>query len=67
MALRTESLLAIRLLLVSNGIILTAVGVLFVLYVDRPAGFIGAAGFWAVAAILFGCVRRTDPYRPGHW
>jgi hypothetical protein len=67
MAMRPTSLMAIRLLLVSNGLILTVVGALFMIYVDRPAGPIAAACIWGVAAVLFGCVRRTDPYRPGHW
>jgi hypothetical protein len=67
MAVRPTSLIAIRLLLVSNAIILTLVGGLSMFYVDRPAGPIAGAGFWVLAAILFGCVRRTDPYRPGHW
>jgi tellurite resistance protein TehA-like permease len=67
MALRPTSLMVVRLLLVSNGLVLAVVGGISLAYVDRPAGLIGAGIFWLAAAILFGCVRRTDPYRPGHW
>jgi hypothetical protein len=57
------SLLVIRYLLVSNALILTAVGFVSLLYVERPAGFVAAAGCWLLAGLLFGAVPLTDPYR----
>jgi hypothetical protein len=57
------SLLVVRYLLVSNGLILTVVGFVSLLYVERPAGFLLAAGFWLFAGLLFGSVPLTDPYR----
>jgi hypothetical protein len=55
--------MVIRLLLITNGMLLTIVGVLCLLYVERPAGLVGAGVVWAVAATLFACVHLTDYYR----
>jgi hypothetical protein len=57
------SLLVVRYLLVGNGCIVSAVGVIAVLYVERPAGILVAAGAWLLAGLLFGAVPFTDPYR----
>jgi hypothetical protein len=57
------SLLVLRYLLVSNGLIVIAVGFVCLLYVERPAGFLLAGGFWLLAGLLFGGVPLTDPYR----
>lgn len=57
------SLLVVRYLLVSNGLLVIAVGFVCLLYVERPAGFLLAAGFWLLAGLLFGAVPLTDPYR----
>ena len=57
------SLLVIRYLLISNGLLLVALGFVSLLYVDRPAGILLAGGFWLFAGLLFGAVPRTDPYR----
>ena len=57
----------LRLLLVSNGLVLTAVGGISLAFVEHPAGVIGAAGCWISAAVLFGLLPLTDPYRePRH-
>lgn len=57
------SLLVVRYLLVSNGLLVIAVGFVCLLYVERPAGFLLAGGFWLLAGLLFGAVPLTDPYR----
>ncbi len=57
------SLLVVRYLLISNGLLLIAVGFVSLLYVERPAGILLGAGFWLIAGLLFGGVPRTDPYR----
>jgi hypothetical protein len=57
------SLLVVRYLLISNGLLLVAVGFVSLLYVDRPAGILLAGGFWLFAGLLFGTVPLTDPYR----
>ncbi len=57
------ALFVLRLLLVSNGVVLTAVGGISLAFVERPAGVIGAAGCWVFAGCLFGLVPLTDPYR----
>jgi hypothetical protein len=56
-------LMVIRLLLVSNAIIVSVVGLLAALYVERPSGFVVAGLAWTFAAVLLGCVPLTDPYR----
>jgi lipopolysaccharide export LptBFGC system permease protein LptF len=61
---RIGVLFVLRLLLVSNAIVVTAVGGLSLAYVERPAGVIGAALCWLFAGCLLGLVPRTDPYRP---
>ena len=60
---RLGTLLVLRVLLVSNTLILVAVGGLSLAYVDRPAGVIGAALCWVVAGGLLGLLPLTDPYR----
>jgi hypothetical protein len=55
--------MVIRLLLITNGILLGVVGLISFLYVERPAGLVGAGVVWVVAATLFGCVHLTDFYR----
>jgi hypothetical protein len=58
-----STLLVIRLLLIANGLLLGAVGLISFLYVQRPAGLVGAGLVWVTAAVLFGCIRFTDYYR----
>jgi hypothetical protein len=61
------ALFVLRLLLVSNAVVLTAVGGISLAFVERPAGVIGAAGCWVFAGCLLGLVPLTDPYRrPRH-
>jgi hypothetical protein len=60
------SLLVVRYLLVSNGLLLIAVGFMCLLSVERPAGSLFAAGFWVLSGLLFGAVPLTDPYRHEH-
>jgi hypothetical protein len=56
-------LIVLRLLLIANGLILLAIGALYVVYGSRPAGL--AVGITLVAAgvALWACVPLTDPYR----
>ena len=57
------SLLVIRSLLVANGLILLAVGALYIRFGSRVGGLIAGCVLIGVAALLFGCVPLTDPYR----
>lgn len=57
------SLLVIRYLLVSNGILITVIGFICLLWVERPAGFLIAGAAWLASGLLFGAVPYTDPYR----
>jgi hypothetical protein len=57
------SLLAIRLLLIGNGLTLIAVGGLYVGYGDRPSGLVVGGVLISAGLGLFACVPLTDPYR----
>lgn len=57
------ALLAVRLLLISNGVILIAIGVLYALYGSRPAGLVVGGLLVALGSGLLACVPLTDPYR----
>jgi hypothetical protein len=60
-------MMVLRLLVVSNAVVVTAVGGLSFAYVERPAGQIGAALCWVFAGGLLGLLPLTDPYRvPRH-
>lgn len=61
------ALMVMRILLVSNAVTLTVVGFLSLLYVERPAGLVGAVGLWSGAGCLLGCVPYTDPHRGDPW
>jgi hypothetical protein len=52
----------IRLLLVGNGVALTAIGALYVVYGSRPSGLVIGGVLLAAAFVLFGLVRLTSPY-----
>lgn len=57
------SLLVIRFLLIGNGAVLLAIGVLYVVYGARPGGLVVGAVLVSASLVLFACVRLTDPYR----
>ena len=57
------ALLVLRLLLVSNAVVLAAVGGIAVAFVERPAGVIAAGCCWVGAGCLLGLLPLTDPYR----
>lgn len=61
------ALMVMRILLVSNAVTLTVVGFLSLLYVERPAGIVGAAALWLFAGGLLGCVPYTNPHRGDPW
>jgi hypothetical protein len=60
---RLGTLFVLRLLLVSNAIVVTTIGGISLAFVERPAGIIGAAGCWLFAGCLLALVPYTDPYR----
>jgi hypothetical protein len=60
---RIGVLFVLRLLLVSNAIVVIAVGGISLAFVQRPEGVIGAALCWMFAGCLLGLLPRTDPYR----
>jgi hypothetical protein len=60
---RIGVLFVLRLLLVSNALVVTAVGGLSLAFVEHPAGVIGAALCWLFAGCLLGLLPYTDPYR----
>jgi len=60
------ALMVTRLLLVANTIVLLAVGALCLLFVELPAGAVGAALVWALAGVLLALVPYTNPRRGGH-
>ena len=57
------ALLVVRLLLVANALVLVAAGALALVFVSRPADFVGAALTWALAAGLVALVPYTNPRR----
>jgi len=58
--------MVIRLLLVANTLVLAAAGALCLASVARPAGIVGAALIWALAAGLLALVPYTNPRRRDH-
>ena len=58
-----STLMVVRLLLISNGMLLAVVGLVSFLYVQRPAGLVFAGLVWVTAAVMFACIRFTDYYR----
>lgn len=57
------ALMVIRLLIVANLAVLVAAGALCLAWVARPAGIVGAALIWALAAALVALVPYTNPRR----
>ena len=57
------SLLAVRLLVVANVLVLAAVGGLSLAFAAAPAGVAGAGLSWAVAASLLRLLPYTNPRR----
>jgi len=55
--------MTIRLLIVANAVVLATAGTLCLAWVARPAGIVGAALIWALAATLFALVPYTNPRR----
>ncbi len=58
-----ETLFGLRLVLVSNIVLLTAVGGLCLAYYERPEAYVFAGLAWFADAVLVLLVRFTDPYR----
>ena len=57
------ALMVIRLILVGNMVVLATGGALCLVAVARPAGIVGAALIWCLAAVLFSLVPYTNPRR----
>ena len=57
------ALMVVRLLLVANTLVLAAAGALCLASVARPAGIVGAALLWSLAAALLSLVPYTNPRR----
>ena len=55
--------MVVRLLLVANTFVLAAAGALSLASVASPAGIVGAAVLWALAAALLALVPYTNPRR----
>ena len=56
------ALLGLRVILVANIILLTVLGVLFLMSYERPVAFVFAGLAWLAALVLVNFVRFTDPY-----
>ena len=57
------SLLVVRLLLIANVLVLAVVGGLWLAFASPPAGAVGAALSWGVAALLLLLLPYTNPHR----
>jgi hypothetical protein len=57
------SLLVVRLLVVANVLVLSAVGGLSLAFVALPAGAVGAAASWSIVAALLWLLPHTNPHR----
>jgi hypothetical protein len=58
-----DALFGLRMVLVSNIVLLTVVGGLCLAYYERPEAYVFAGSAWFVDAVLVYLVRFTDPYR----
>jgi len=56
------ALLGLRVILVANIVLLTVLGVLFLMSYERPVAFVFAGLAWLAALVLVNFVRFTDPY-----
>jgi hypothetical protein len=57
------ALFGLRILLVSNIALITAIGALCFAYYQRPEAYLFAGAACCVVATLLSLVRFTDPYR----
>lgn len=55
------ALLGLRVILVANIVLLTVLGVLFLMSYERPVAFVFAGLAWLAALVLVNFVRFTDP------
>ena len=62
--LSVGALVGLRIILVANVLVLAIVGLLCLLYYERPEAYLFAGAAWAVDSVLVFLVRLTDPYRP---
>ena len=53
----------LRLLLVSNVVLLSAVGALTFVYYQRPEAYLFSGAAWTLVGVLVSLIRFTDPYR----
>ena len=57
------ALLVVRLLLVTNSVLLITIGTLCFAFVAKPGGFVVAGAAWATSAGLLFVVPYTNPRR----
>jgi hypothetical protein len=50
-------------ILIANVLVLITVGILFLVFAERPAGYVIGGVLWLVAVGLAACLPLTDPYR----
>jgi hypothetical protein len=53
----------VRVVLIANALALIAIGALFLVFAERPAGFVVGGVLWLAAGCLAACLPLTDPYR----
>jgi hypothetical protein len=58
-----QTLLVMRFMLMSNGVILAGFGLLYALFGSRPTGYIVGGVLGAAAIGLWMAIPLTDPYR----
>jgi len=58
-----HGLLVVRTMLISNGVLLAAIGALYVAFGGSPSGYIVGGVLGACAVALWALVPLTDPYR----
>jgi len=58
-----QVLLAVRFLLLANGLVLAAIAALYGVFAERPAGLVVAGLLGCGSAACFGALPLTNPYR----
>jgi hypothetical protein len=59
-AVRAGTMIVVRTLCVFNAGLLVALGTIFAVFMERPAGLLFAAACWAIACLMACCARIAD-------